>query len=42
VAAQHRTDKGSMTVEDLETLGTQDIVAAVVDACAEEHVPIQL
>ena len=30
VAAQHRTDKGSVTVEDLETLRTQDIVAAVV------------
>jgi type VII secretion ATPase EccA len=42
VAAQHRTDKGSVTVEDLETLRTQDIVAAVVDACAEKHVPIQL
>jgi len=42
VAAQHRTDKGSVTVEDLETLRTQDIVAAVVDACAEKHVPVQL
>src|ERR1700758_4512948 len=42
VAAQHRTDKGSVTVEDLETLRIQDIVAAVVDACAEKHVPIQL
>jgi type VII secretion ATPase EccA len=42
VAAQHRIDKGSVTVEDLETLRTQDIVAAVVDACAEKHVPIQL
>ena len=42
VAAQHRTDKGSVTVEDLETLRTQDIVAAAVDACAEKHVPIQL
>jgi type VII secretion ATPase EccA len=42
VAAQHRTDKGSVTIEDLETLRTQDIVAAVVDACAEKHVPIQL
>ena len=42
VAAKHRTDKGSVTVEDLETLRTQDIVAAVVDACAEKHVPIQL
>jgi type VII secretion ATPase EccA len=42
VAAQHRTDKGSVTVEDLETLRTQDIVAAVVVACAEKHVPVQL
>jgi type VII secretion ATPase EccA len=42
VAAQHRTDKGSVTVEDLETLRTQDIVAAVVAACAEKHVPLQL
>ncbi len=42
VAAQHRTDKGSVTIEDLETLRTQDIVAAVVDACAEKHVPIQI
>jgi type VII secretion ATPase EccA len=42
VAAQHRTDKGSVTVEDLETLRTHDIVAAVVDACAEKHVPVQL
>ncbi|UQX11077.1 type VII secretion AAA-ATPase EccA [Candidatus Mycobacterium methanotrophicum] len=42
VAAQHRTDKGSVTVEDLETLRTQDIVSAVVDACAEKHVPIQV
>jgi type VII secretion ATPase EccA len=42
VAAQHRTDKGSVTVEDLETLRTQDIVAAVVDACAEKHVPVHL
>jgi ESX secretion system protein EccA len=42
VAAQHRTDKGSVTVEDLETLRTQDIVAAVADACAEKHVPVHL
>ncbi|MDT5083402.1 MAG: hypothetical protein QOJ61_445 [Mycobacterium sp.] len=42
VAAQHRTDKGSVTVEDLETLRTQDIVAAVVEACAEKHVPVRL
>jgi type VII secretion ATPase EccA len=42
VAAQHRTNKGSVTVEDLETVRTQDIVAAVMDACAEKHVPIVL
>jgi type VII secretion ATPase EccA len=41
-AAQHRTDKGSVTLVDLQTLRTQDITAAVVDACAEKHVPIQL
>ncbi|CDO86039.1 type VII secretion AAA-ATPase EccA [Mycobacterium triplex] len=42
VAAQHRLDKGSVTVEDLQTLRTQDIVAAVKAACAEKHVPIVL
>ncbi|MCW1957470.1 MAG: type VII secretion AAA-ATPase EccA [Mycobacterium sp.] len=42
VAAQHRTDKGSVTLADLETLRAQDIVAAVADACAEKHVPIAL
>ena len=42
VAAQNRTDRGSVTVEDLETLRTQDVVAAVADACAEKHVPLQL
>ncbi|SPM39518.1 type VII secretion AAA-ATPase EccA [Mycobacterium numidiamassiliense] len=42
VAAQHRTDKGSVTVEDLQTLRTPDVLAAVKDACAEKHVPIVL
>jgi type VII secretion ATPase EccA len=42
VAAQHRTNRGSVTVEDLETVRTQDIVDAVRDACAEKHVPIVL
>ena len=42
VAAQHRIDKGSVTVEDLQTLRTPDMVAAVKDACAEKHVPIAL
>ncbi|BAX95065.1 type VII secretion AAA-ATPase EccA [Mycobacterium shigaense] len=42
VAAQHRTDKDSVTVEDLQTLRTPDVVAAVKDACAEKHVPIAL
>ena len=42
VAAQHRSDKGSVTVEDLQTLRTQDVTAAVRDACAEKHVPIVL
>lgn len=42
VAAQHRTDKGSVTVEDLQTLRTKDVIAAVRDACAEKHVPTSL
>ncbi|MGO9929014.1 MAG: type VII secretion AAA-ATPase EccA [Mycobacterium sp.] len=42
VAAQHRSEKGSVTVEDLRTLRTQDMIAAVKDACAEKHVPIVL
>lgn len=42
VAAQNRTNKGSVTVEDLETLRTQDLLAAVADACAEKHVPLEL
>ncbi|OSC39318.1 type VII secretion AAA-ATPase EccA [Mycobacterium decipiens] len=42
VAAQHRSAKGSVTIEDLQALRTQDVVTAVVDACAEKHVPIAL
>jgi len=42
VAAQNRTDRGSVTIEDLERLRTQDILAAVGDVCAEKHVPVTL
>ncbi|QLL07443.1 type VII secretion AAA-ATPase EccA [Mycobacterium vicinigordonae] len=42
VAAQNRSAKGSVTVEDLQTLLAPDVVTAVVDACAEKHVPIRL
>lgn len=35
VAAQHRNAKGSVTVEDLQTLRAEDVLAAVRDACAE-------
>jgi type VII secretion ATPase EccA len=42
VAAQHRTNKGSVTVEDLETVRTQDVIDAVLEACAEKHVPMVL
>lgn len=42
VAAQNRVEKGSVTVADLQTLRTQDIVAAVEAACSEKHVPIGL
>ena len=42
VAAQNRTNRGSVTLVDLETIRTQDIRAAVIDACAEKHVPISM
>ena len=42
VAAQHRTDRGSVTVEDLETIRSQDILDAVRTACTEKHVPVEL
>ena len=42
VAAQHRNDRMSITVADLETLRSQDILAAMADACADKHVPMPL
>lgn len=42
VAAQNRTNRGSVTLADLETLRAHDVLAAVADACAEKHVPIVL
>ncbi|MGV1006601.1 MAG: type VII secretion AAA-ATPase EccA [Candidatus Nanopelagicales bacterium] len=42
VAAQNRTDPGSITVQDLQTVRSQDILTAVSEACAEKHVPIGL
>lgn len=42
VAAQNRSARGSVTVEDLETLRADDVVRAVADACAEKHVPAGL
>ena len=42
VAAQNRADRGSVTVADLETVRNHDVVAAVRDACAEKHVPVDL
>lgn len=41
IAAQHRTDRASVTVADLETLRAPDILAAVGDACADRNVPLQ-
>ena len=38
----NRVSRGSVTVADLETLRAQDILAAVADACAEKHLPIEL
>ena len=40
VAAQHRADGDSVTVADLQTLCTQDILMAVADACGEKRVPV--
>jgi type VII secretion ATPase EccA len=42
VATQHRFDQGSVTVEDLQTLRTRDVTGAVIEACREKHVPIEL
>jgi hypothetical protein len=42
VAAQNRTDRGSVTIADLETLRAQDVLAAVASACAEKHVTVHL
>lgn len=42
VAAQHRADRGSITVADLETIRAQDITAAIADACAEKNVPLDV
>ena len=42
VAAQNRATPGRVTVADLETLRAQDITAAVLDACAEKHVPVRI
>ncbi|KLO28616.1 type VII secretion AAA-ATPase EccA [Mycobacterium haemophilum] len=42
LAAAHRSVKGSVTVEDLQALHAQDVVAAVIDACAEKHVQVVL
>lgn len=42
VAAQHRVSRGSVTVADLETLCTGDVLRAVREACAEKHLPIDM
>ncbi|WP_081287912.1 type VII secretion AAA-ATPase EccA [Mycobacterium asiaticum] len=42
VATQHRSVKGSVTVDDLQTLLADDVLTAVHDACAEKHVPVAL
>ena len=42
IAAQNRNNQGSVTVDDLRTLRTQDVLTAVADACAEKHVAFDL
>ena len=41
VAAQHRTQRGSVTIADLQTLRPQDVLTAVAEACAEKNVPLE-
>ncbi|MCV7192914.1 type VII secretion AAA-ATPase EccA [Mycolicibacterium brumae] len=40
VAAAHRRDRGSVTVEDLQTVTAADVGAAVREACAEKHLAL--
>lgn len=42
VAAQNRTDRGSVTVAELETLRIQDVLTAIRASCAEKHVEIRV
>lgn len=41
LASQHRSDKGSVTVEDLQVLRPGDVLAAATAACAEKHIDIR-
>lgn len=40
IAAQHRTDPASVTIDDLELIREEDILTAVREACTEKHVPV--
>lgn len=42
VAAQHRSAKGSVTIDDLQTLRSADVITAVREACAEKHVGLDI
>ena len=42
VAALHRANRGSVTIADLQTLRTQDVLMAVSEACGEKQVPVSL
>jgi type VII secretion ATPase EccA len=42
VAAQNRCSRGSVTLDDLQTLRSQDILAAVSTACAEKQIVLEL
>lgn len=42
VAAQNRSNRGSVTIEDLETLRADDVIDSVAEACAEKNVPVLL
>lgn len=42
VAAMNRLSRGSVLMADLQTLRSQDILAAVSEVCAEKRVPMVL
>lgn len=42
LAAQNRSSRGSVTVDDLQTLRAQDVLTAVREACGEKRVQVDI